>query len=82
MKHNHGNGLVFGPLESQFQQRRGDARLVAMDPPEQFHFLRAEARGASLAAEQLGERVRELRERPEVVGLGAVIVDAVLGLFA
>jgi len=82
MKDNHGNGLVFRPLESQLEQRRGDARLVAMDPPEQFHLLRAESRGTSLAAEQLGQRVGELRERPDVVRSRAVIVDTVLGFLS
>jgi hypothetical protein len=81
MKNNHGNGLVFRPLESLFQQWRGDAWMAAMNMPEQFHLVCAQPRGASLATEQLGELVGELRQRPDVRRLRAVIVDAVLGFF-
>ena len=60
MKHNHRDGFVFGPLESLFQERSRDARVVAMDLPEQFQLVRAQSRGTSLASQQLGELVQEL----------------------
>ncbi|MCP4094567.1 MAG: hypothetical protein GY747_14110, partial [Planctomycetes bacterium] len=81
MKHDNGNRLGIGLLERLFQQPRSNPWMIAMDLVEKFYFLGAQSRGTSFAAEQLGELGREGRERPDVLALRPVVVDATLGLF-
>ena len=81
VKHDHGNRLGIGLLEGLFQQPGSNSGMIAMDLVEKFHFLSAQSRGTSFAAEQLGELGREGRKRPDVLALHPVVVDATFGLF-
>lgn len=54
--------------------------MAVMELREAFHLLGAESRNTALAAQQFGERGRELRQRPGRLVLGPVIVETTLGL--
>ena len=54
--------------------------MAVMELRKAFQRCGAESRNTAFAAQQFGERRRELRQRPGRLVLGPVIVEATLGL--
>ena len=82
MKHDDRDGLDFRLLKGFFQQAPRDPGQTIVDLGQQFDFLRAQSRSASLAAQQLGEGGGQRGKAQQMTTLRLVVVDAAFRLLA
>ena len=76
MKNDNRDGFDFRPLKGFFQQTPSDPRQTIVDLGQQLEFLRAQSRGASLAAQQLGEGGGQGGKGQQMTTLCLVVVNA------